>query len=73
MIAWRTIISGSAGPIFAIFYRMKAFLVQMIDLDLFFQYLNQFCEKKMVNSPLLSLWHLETELDIATSAFALTA
>jgi len=49
---------------------MKAFCVQMIDLDLFFRYLkgrchgNQFGEK-MVNSPLSSLWHSETEWDIA--------
>jgi len=51
MITQRTIISGSAGPIFAVFHRMKAFWVQMIDLDLFFRYLkgrchgNQFCGK----------------------------
>jgi len=49
---------------------MKAFLVQMIDLDLFFRYLkgrchgNRFCEK-MANSILSSLWHSETEWDNA--------
>jgi len=35
MIARRTIISGSTGPIFAVFL-LKAFWVQMIDLDFFF-------------------------------------
>ena len=33
---------------------------------------NQFCEK-MANSQLSSLWHSETEWDIATSMYALTA
>jgi len=62
MVVRRTIISGSAGPIFAIFSRMKAFWVQMIDLDLFFRYLKgrchgyQFCGK-MANSPRLSFCH----------------
>jgi len=57
---------------------MKVFWVQIIDLDLFFQYLkghchgNQFCEK-MANSPLSSLWHLETEWDIAAIMYSLTA
>jgi len=60
------------------FHRMKAFWVQMIDLDLFFRYLkgrchgNRFCEK-MVNSPFSLLWQSETEWDIATSMRALTA
>ena len=58
--------------------RMKAFWVQMINLDLFFRYLkgrchgNQFCGK-MANSVHVSLWHSETEWDIATSMCALTA
>jgi len=51
MISRRQIISGSAGPIFAIFHRIKAFWVYIIDLDLFFQDVNgrcdgnRFCEK----------------------------
>jgi len=55
MISRRTIISGSAGLIFAIF-----------SLDLFFRHLkgrchgNQFCEK-MAICPLSSLWHSETK------------
>ena len=55
---------------------MKAFWVQMIDLDRVFQYLkghchgNQFC-KKMAKYPLLS--HSGTEWDIITSVCALTA
>jgi len=45
---------------------MKAFWVQMIDLDLFFQYLmerchgNQFCAK-MANSACSLLWYSEME------------
>jgi len=60
------------------FHRIKTFWVQMIDLNLFFRYLkgrclgNRFCEK-MANSPLSSLWHSETEFDIATLVCALTA
>ena len=53
MIARRTIIAGSTGPIFAIFfYRTKMLWMQMIDLDLCFRYLkgrchgNQFCDDK---------------------------
>jgi len=63
MISRRTIISQS-------FNQMKAFWVQMNDLDLLFQYLkgrchgNQFCEK-MANSALSLLWHSETEWDNA--------
>ena len=51
MIARSSVISESAGPIFAIFQGMKAFWMRMIELDLFFRYLkgrchgNQFCEK----------------------------
>ena len=50
----------------------------MIDLDLFFRYLNshcddnQFCEKNG-KLPISSLWHSETEWDIATTMCALTA
>ena len=50
----------------------------MIDLDLFFRYLkgrchdNQFCGK-IASSPHLSLWHSETEWNIATAVCALTA
>jgi len=59
---------------------MKAFWVQIIDLDLFFRYLkgrchgNQFCEK-MAKSPLSLLWHSKTECDrpIAIPLCALTA
>jgi len=55
------------------FYRMKAFWVQMIDLDLFFRYVKGLCHgmmatdfvKKMANSALSSLWHSETEWDNA--------
>jgi len=49
---------------------MIAFWVQMIDLDLFYQYLkgrchgNRFCEK-MASSAHSSLWHSETEWDYA--------
>jgi len=56
---------------------MKAFWVQMIDLDLFSRYLkgrcygNQFC-RKMENFHFSSLWHSETEWDTATSVCALT-
>ena len=56
----------------------------MIDLDLFFRYLkgrchgDQFCGKNDTNAELFvygfaSLWHSETEWDIATSMCALTA
>jgi len=50
----------------------------MIDLDLFFDIskdvamANDFV-KKMANTPISSLWHSETELDIATPMHALTA
>jgi len=52
------------------FHQMKAFWVQIIDLDLFFRYLkglchgNRFCEK-MANSAQSSLLHSETEWDNA--------
>jgi len=57
---------------------MKAFSVQMIDLDLFFQYLKDiamatdFVQKK-ANSPLSSLWHSATYWDIDNAMGALTA
>ena len=62
MISRRQIISGSAGPIF----RMKAFWVQVIDLDLFFDISRDIAMatdfvKKMTNSALSSLWHSEKE------------
>jgi len=56
---------------------MKAFWVQIIDLDLFFRYLkerchgNRFCEK---NGKLrTSLWHSETERDNAVINSAINA
>ena len=71
MISQRQIISGSAGLIFA-------FFSSMIDLDLFFDISRDVAmatdfAKKMANSPFSSLWHSETEWDIATSMRALTA
>jgi len=50
----------------------------MIDLDLFFQYLNGRCHatdfvKKMANSALSSLWHSETEWDNAVCMHDLIA
>jgi len=67
MIARRTTFSRSTGPIFAIF-SLNENLLGADDRSgpLFFRYLkgcchgNRFCEK-MANSPLLSLWHSETE------------
>jgi len=66
MISLRQIISGSLDRFSQSFHRMKAFWVQMIDLDLFFQHLeghyhgNQVCGK--IIYPLhLSLCHSETE------------
>jgi len=51
---------------------MKAFWVQMIDLTSFFDISMDVAMatdfvKKMANYPLSSLWHPETECDIATS------
>jgi len=59
-------------------YQMKPFWVQMIDQDLFFDILRDVAMatdflKKMANSSLSSLWHSETEWDIATSICKLTA
>jgi len=70
MISRRQIISGSAGPIFAIFSPNKSVLGADDRSGPFFQYLkgrchgNRFCEK-MANSALSSLWHSETEWDNA--------
>jgi len=52
------------------FHQMKAFWVQMIDLDLFFDISRDVAivtnfVKKMANSALLSLRHSETEWDNA--------
>ena len=52
------------------FHRMKAFWVQMIDQDLFFDISRDVAMateflKKMANSALLWLWHSETEWNIA--------
>jgi len=72
MITRITIISGCAGPIFAICLPNESVLGAEDRSGPFFRYLkghchgNQFCEK-MANSPLSSLWHSETEWDIATS------
>jgi len=74
----RTVISGPLDQFSQSFHQMKAFWVQMNDLDLFFRYLkgrchgNQFCEK-MANSAHLSLWHSETEWDNAVYMHDLTA
>jgi len=50
---------------------MKAFWVQMIDLDLFFDISRDVAMatnfvKKMAKSPHSSLWHFEMEWDITT-------
>jgi len=69
MISRRTIISGSAGPIFAIFSPNESVLCANDRSGPLFRYLkgrsngNQFCEK-MANSPHSSLLHSETECDI---------
>jgi len=45
---------------------MKAFWVQMIDLDLFFRYVKGRCHgNRFSNSALLSLWYSETVWDNA--------
>jgi len=75
MIAQRTIVSGSTGQISQSLHQIKAFWVQMIDLDLFLKrhcHGNQYCGK-VANSPYLLLWHSKMEWDIATSMGALTA
>jgi len=79
MISPRQIISGSAGPIFAIFTSNESFLgVDDRSGPLFFDMSRDVAMatdfvQKMVNSPHSSLWHAETELNIATSMGALTA
>jgi len=66
MISRRTIISGSAGPIFAVFSPNESVLGTDERSGPLFRYLkerchgNQFCEKKMANSARSSLWHSET-------------
>jgi len=72
MISRRKIIPGSAGPIFAIFARNESVLVQMIDLDLFFDISRTlpwqlFFEKVANSAPYSSLWYSETDWDIATA------
>jgi len=78
MIYWRTLISGSAGVIFAIFSPNKSVLGADDLSGPLFRYLkghchgNRFCEK-IENSLLSSLWHPEREWNIATSMCILTA
>jgi len=78
MITRRTIILGSAGPIFAIFSPNESVLCADDRSGPLFRYLkgschgNQFCGK-MANSSYSSLWHYETEWAIATSMCPLTA
>jgi len=78
LMTTRTLISGSTGPIFAIFSRYEMFRVQMIDLNLFFRHLkgrchgNQFCVK-IANFCHLLLWYSETEWNITTLMCAFTA
>ena len=72
----RTVISGPLDQFSQSFHQMKAFWVQMNDLDLFFRYLkgscNRFCEKWQ-NSALSSLWHSETVWAIVLRMNALIA
>jgi len=60
------------------FHQMEGICVNIVNADQFFRFLkghchgNQFCSK--ITYPLhLSLWHSETEYDIATLMYALTA
>jgi len=79
MISWRQIISRSAGPIFAIFTSNERFLgVDDRFGPLFFDVSRDVATttdfvQKMANSPLSSLWHSDTEWDIAISMGALIA
>jgi len=67
----RQIISGSTGPIFAIFSPKQNVLGADVRSGPLFPISqgtlpwHQFCEK-MANSPLSTLWDSETEWDIAT-------
>jgi len=77
MISRRQIISGSAGPIFAIFSPNESVLgaestrTSFSDISTDVAMATNFV-KKMANSPHLSLWHSETEWDITTSMCAVT-
>jgi len=74
MISRRQIISGSAGPIFAIFTSNENVLgVDDRSGHLFFDIsgdiaMATYFVPKMANSPLSSLWHSETEWDSADDA-----
>jgi len=71
MISRRTIISGSAGPIFAIFLPNERVLgADERSRRLFFDILRDVAMatnfvKKMANFPHSSLWHSKTEWDIS--------
>jgi len=79
MISRRQIIPGSAGPIFRnIYIEWKRFGCRWSICTSFFDISRDVAMatdfvKKMPNSPLSSLWHSETEWDIATTMCALTA
>jgi len=79
MISWSQIITGSAGPIFAIFLLNESvlgaddrpgplFFDSLRDVAMATDFVN-----KMANSSLSSLWYSETEWDITISMCALTA
>ena len=71
MISRRQIISGSDGPIIAIFFhQMKAFWVQINGLDLFFRYLKGRCHgnqfrQNLRNDLHSAPWHFKTDWNIA--------
>jgi len=69
MFSRRTIISGSAGPIFAIFSPNESVLgaddLSGSLFEDFFRYLKGHCHEKVANSALSLLWHSETEWDNA--------
>ena len=76
--SWRQIISGYAGPIFAIFSPNESVLDSNNRSGLLFLISQgtlpwQPILWKMANSPLSSLWHSETKWDITTSMCTLTA
>jgi len=75
MISWRTIISGSTGPIFAMFSPNESILGADNRYGPLFsisQGMVTNSVKKWKNSPLSLLWNSEMEWDIATSMCALT-
>ena len=74
MVAQRTIILGSTGPIYAIFSPNECVLGahDRADISWDVAMATNFVEK-MANSLYLLLWHSETEWDIATKMCALTA